>query len=249
MRYSSAIQPFHLLAPESKRPLLLVCDHASRAIPEELQGLGLTAAELMRHIAWDVGAALVTEELSRILDAPAVMSGVSRLVIDCNREPGHPTSICRNSDGTIVPANQDLASEQAESRAKAWYHPYHRAITHQLQRLEQGGEQAVLVAIHSFTPCLAFCGCARPWPVGILWNQDGRLALPLIGNLTGRGILCGDNEPYSGRLANHTVDRHGQDAGRRHVSIEIRQDEIADEAGALRWAVLLAEALEEVLAS
>jgi predicted N-formylglutamate amidohydrolase len=104
------------------------------------------------------------------------------------------------------------------------------------------------VAIHSFTPCLAYCGCARPWPVGILWNQDGRLALPLIESLKGRGILCGDNEPYSGRLANHTVDRHGQDAGRRHVSIEIRQDEIADEAGVLRWATLLAEVLEGVLA-
>jgi len=246
LRFSSALQPFHLLHPEAVRPLLLVCDHASHAVPPDLEGLGLPEAELLRHIGWDIGAAEVAEELSRRLEATAVLAGVSRLVIDCNREPGHPTSICETSDGTIVPANILLTEEQVKARVDHWYHPYQRAIAHQLDRLEQAGGQAAVIAIHSFTPCMN-CGSGRPWPVGVLWNQDGRLALPLIASLRAKGLLCGDNEPYSGRIANHTMDRHGQDAGRRHVSIEIRQDEIGSPAGVARWAALLAECLEPLL--
>lgn len=247
MRHSATLQPFRLLNPDATRPLLLICDHASAEVPPELNGLGLPEGEIRRHIGWDIGAADLTDELSRRLDATAVLAGVSRLVIDCNRAPGHPTSICPSSDGTPIPANQALTPAQAEARAQAWYHPYQRAIAHQLERLEaNGGQQATLIAIHSFTPCLKDGGCQRPWPVGILWNQDGRLAEPLIAALRSRGLTCGDNEPYSGRVANHTVDRHGQDAGRPHVSIEIRQDEISTANGVARWAGILAEVLGEI---
>jgi predicted N-formylglutamate amidohydrolase len=247
LRFSSAPQPFHLLHPESSRPLLLVCDHASHAVPSELEGLGLSEAEITRHIGWDIGAAEVAAEMSRLMGATTILAGVSRLVIDCNREPGHPTSICPSSDGTVIPGNAALSGAEIRAREDHWYHPYQRAIGHQLERLEQGGGRAALIAIHSFTPCMNG-GCGRPWPVGVLWNQDGRLALPLMAGLRAKGLLCGDNEPYSGRIANHTVDRHGQDAGRLHVSVEIRQDEIADQTGAVRWAELLAGVLETALA-
>lgn len=247
LRLSSIPQTFHLLHPESARPLLLICDHASHAVPPELDGLGLPESELMRHIGWDIGAAEVTEELSRRMGATALLAGVSRLVIDCNREPGAPTSVCDVSDGTIIPGNAGLNGDEIKLRADKWYRPYQRAIGEQLSRLEQtAGRPAALIAIHSFTPCLK-TGAGRPWSVGVLWNKDGRLAQPLIAALRGRGLICGDNEPYSGRIANHTVDRHGQDAGRLHVSIEIRQDEIAETAGAHRWAALLSDALERIL--
>ena len=49
--------PFTLLNPEALRPILLVCDHASRAVPRALGSLGLDDAVLSRHIAWDIGAA------------------------------------------------------------------------------------------------------------------------------------------------------------------------------------------------
>ncbi len=231
-----------LVDAEAEAPLLIICDHASNRIPPHMGRLGLPPAELGRHIAWDIGAASVCRRLVCRLGATAVMSTVSRLVIDCNRPPGHPTSICSVSDGTTVPGNQDLSSAEVASRTRRYFRPYHEAIRTQLNRLEKGGDTAMLVAIHSFTPVLG--GQARPWEVGILWNRDPRLALPLIDALRADcGYNVGDNEPYSGRNSNYTVDLHGDAYGRPHVSIEIRQDQISDEAGAQYWGDLLAELL------
>jgi len=238
-------QPYHVLRPQSSTPVLFICDHASHAVPQELESLGLPDDERFRHIGWDIGAARVTEHLSELFNATAVLSGVSRLVIDCNRPPGHATSICEISDGTIVPGNHGLAENCRNQRAEQWYHPYQEAIARHLSRLENQGGVAAVIAIHSFTPSMN--GQARPWPVAVLWNQDDRVAAPLMAALRGQGINCGDNEPYSGRIANHTVDRHGQDHGRPHVSIEIRQDEIDTETGAKAWAERLAQALRPIL--
>ncbi len=175
------------------------------------------------------------------------MSTVSRLVIDCNRPPGHPTSICAVSDGTAVPGNQTLSAAEAADRVRQYFRPYHEEIRNQLHRLEKRVDTAMLVAIHSFTPVLG--GRARPWEVGVLWNRDPRLAMPLIDGLrTDGGFTVGDNEPYSGRESNYTVDLHGDTFGRPHVSIEIRQDQIANEEGASYWGDLLADLLARVLA-
>ncbi len=241
------ILPFHRLNDGSRRPLLLLCDHASPLVPPDLNGLGLTEAERLRHIGWDPGAAALTAALAQRLDAPALLAGVSRLVIDCNRPPGHATSICAESDGTVIPGNRDLSAAARRLRAERWYDPYHQAIAAELARLEADGAAAALVAVHSFTPCLKG-GAPRPWPVGVLWNQDGRLALPLIRALRGQGLACGDNEPYSGRLANHTLDRHGQAAGRLHVSLELRQSDLEGTAAIAAWADRLAALLDILLA-
>ncbi|OIR02400.1 N-formylglutamate amidohydrolase [mine drainage metagenome] len=245
--FPAPIRPVHCLNGARRRPLLLVCDHASPLVPPDLDGLGLPEAERLRHIGWDPGAAALTAALARRLRAPALLAGVSRLVIDCNRPPGHPTSICAESDGTAIPGNQGLDAAARRRRAAAWYEPYHQAIAAELARLESEGGSAALVAVHSFTPCLNG-GAPRPWPVGVLWNRDGRLALPLIRALRGQGLHCGDNEPYSGRVANHTLDRHAQAAGRLHVSLEIRQSDLAEQAQIAAWADCLAALLEHALA-
>ena len=97
--------PVTVLNPGARSPLLLVCDHASQTVPAALGGLGLPAAELARHIGWDIGAALVTAHLAERFDAAAVLSGYSRLVIDCNRAPGDAGSIPAVSDGTVIPGS------------------------------------------------------------------------------------------------------------------------------------------------
>lgn len=236
-----------LFAPEALAPVLVLCDHASNHVPVDMAHLGLPADELKRHIAWDIGAAEVARRLARRLDATAVLSAVSRLVIDCNRPIGHPASICPTSDGTEVPGNKTISDAQAALRAERFYWPYHRAIAAQLARIEAKAGMAALIAVHSFTPALRG-EVRRPWHVGILWNRDGRLAEPLIDALRRHDHLCvGDNEPYSGRLCNHTTDTHGAAHGRPHVSIEIRQDEIASREGAHRWADFLADLLAPML--
>ncbi|PKU22179.1 N-formylglutamate amidohydrolase [Telmatospirillum siberiense] len=246
--FSEETPPVEVLDPDAACPTLIVCDHASNQVPPRLAGLGLTAAALDRHIAWDIGAAVVARRLAKRLGASAVLSCVSRLVIDCNRPLGHDTSICEESDGTGVPGNRRLEDGQVRQRATDYFYPYHGAISTHLGRIEaSGNDAAAVIAVHSFTPEMN--GQARPWHVGILWNRDPRLAVPLIEALRADGGLeVGDNQPYSGRTSNYTVDLHGGSCGRPHVSIEIRQDLLISDPMAEGWGDRLADLLAPLLA-
>ena len=229
-------------------PVLLVCDHASNRVPAALGTLGLPAAELERHIAWDIGAAAVTERLALLLDAPALLSGYSRLVLDCNRHPGGAGSIPSVSDGIAVPANRDLSEAAVAARVAALFTPYQQAIGARIAAFAAAGIVPAIVSIHSFTP--AMNGRPRPWHVGILWDDDPRIARPLLDCLGAEAeLVVGDNEPYSAREPHgYTTDVHGTRAGLPHVLVEIRQDLIADDAGATAWADRLAAALKPILA-
>jgi predicted N-formylglutamate amidohydrolase len=237
---------FSILRPRAAAAVLLVCDHASNRVPPDLGGLGLPPGELERHIGWDIGAAAVARQVSEGLRATAVLAGVSRLVIDCNRFPDDPTSIPAESDGTVIAANRDLTPAEREHRARAWLHPYHHAIDRELARIERIHPVATLISIHSFTPAMNGQG-ERPWSVGILWNRDPRLAPATIAALRAKGLEVGDNQPYSGRGPAYTIDLHAAHHGRPHVTFEIRQDLIADRTGARKWGRLLADVLRPLL--
>ncbi len=242
--------PVRLLNPQSASPILLVCDHAGKAVPQALGDLGgVPAAELERHIGWDIGAAAVTAELSQRLDAPAVLSVYSRLVVDCNRRPDDPSSMPIISDGTAIPANAALSPHARQARLKALFHPYHQTIATRLQAIRESGRQPVMVSIHSFTPAMR--GVARPWHVGVLWNQDGRIALPLLAALRAEGdIVVGDNEPYSARSGtDYTIIHHPEPDSIPSVMLEIRQDLIAEATGAAAWGARLARLLGPLLAT
>ena len=242
--------PFEVINGDASRPVLLVCDHASRRIPRALGDLGLDRADLHRHIAWDIGADPVTRHLAARLNACAVLGTYSRLVIDCNRPPGSPESIPPVSDGTPVPGNQDLDEAAEDARLAAIFEPYHAEITRRLQHLwRASGRPPTLLSVHSFTPTMRAGGGPRPWHVGVLWDHDGRIARPLMDSLArDQGLIVGDNEPYSGWVVGYTVGAHGGSAGLPRVAVEIRQDELATEAGARAWADRLALALELILA-
>ena len=244
-RAAAEPKSFSVLRPRAISPVLLVCDHASNRVPHEFAGMGIERSQLCQHIGWDIGAAEVTRQLSGLLQSTAVMSGVSRLVIDCNRALDESTSIPSESDGVAIPANQGLAVDERRRRAAAWFHPYHRAIATQLKRIERGRRVATVISIHSFTPVMD--GRRRPWPVGVLWDHDWRLAPSVIQALAKRGYLVGDNEPYSGRGGAFTTDTHAASHGRPHITFEIRQDLIANSAGARLWGMKLADVLRPAL--
>ena len=234
-------------------PFLLICDHASRAIPQAMDNLGLNDALLHQHIAYDIGTSRVTRRLSARFDAPLVMSNYSRLVIDVNREFGSPTSIVATSDGIDIPGNRNIDTHEAARRAEVFFWPYHNAISAALGRFLARNAVPAIVSIHSFTP--TFNGTQRPWQIGVLWNKDGRIALPLMDALQTREGLCvGDNQPYSARAPDgygegYSMRVHGEATGYPHVLIEIRQDLIETDAGVARWADLLGNVLEGILAS
>ena len=241
-------RPFYRIGPASAHPhFVLVCDHASNAVPAHMERLGLDQAELDRHIGWDIGAAMVTRALSALLDAPAYLSGYSRLVVDCNRPVGSPTAMPAVSDGTVVPANQSIAPAEAAARTDAFFRPYHDAIAACLDRAIGFGAVPILVAVHSFTP--VFDGFARPWEVGLLYEHDDRLVQPLKEALAALrpGLAIGDNEPYAiVGPSDYSIPVHGQGRGLPHIEIELRQDLIGTQEGAEAWAETLAVAFKQV---
>lgn len=224
---------------------LLICDHASNALPERYGTLGLPQSELERHIGYDIGVAGITRRIAERLGVPAVMSRYSRLLIDPNRGLDDPTLMMRISDGSVVPGNARADRAEIDYRIKRFYKPYDDAITAAIEAGIAAGAPPALFSIHSFTA--DWRGTRRPWHVGILWDNDGRLAVPMIEGLQNdAGLVVGDNEPYTGELEGDTMNRHGTRRGLAHALIEVRQDLIADEAGEVEWAARLGDLLHDL---
>ena len=235
--------PVRVLRPDGASQFFLTADHAGRAIPRRLGNLGLPESELGRHIAWDVGIAGVTEKLTEVLDATAVLQVYSRLIIDCNRKPEWASSIPALSELTLIPDNENIPPGEREARRREIFAPYHDCIAELLDQRRAPGRRTVLVAMHSFTP--VFKGEPRDIEIGILYNRDARLANILLDLLRSEGdLVVGDNAPYAiTDASDYTVPVHGEGRGLPHVEIEIRQDLIGDELGQAAWAARLARLL------
>ncbi|MBI1245448.1 MAG: N-formylglutamate amidohydrolase [Alphaproteobacteria bacterium] len=224
--------------------LVIVCDHAGRAVPRELGDMGVPPAEWERHIAWDIGAFEVSKRLAARFGCGVVASVYSRLVIDCNRRLDDPGLCPEISDGTPVPANMALSQAERARRIAALHVPYHDAVRRTLGAMRARGLVPVVVSMHSCTP--VFKGFERPWHIGVLWKSDPRLPKPLMARLAGMdGVNVGDNEPYDARDGHgFTMGEHCERAGLPHALIEIRQDLIDTRAGCDRWAAVFGDALE-----
>lgn len=240
--------PFTVLNPDGPAPLVLMCDHASRAVPAAYGNLGVDEAALWRHIAWDIGAADVTERLAALLDAPAVLAGYSRLLVDCNRAVDSPTSMPPESDGVPVPANRDIDADERAFRIANYFTPYHDAAERVIAAKRATGHVPAILSIHSFTPVMN--GFERPWHVGLLWHQDDRLFTPLHAYFRRmHGIVVGDNKPYHAHSPHgYSMAAHSEQTGLPHILFEIRQDLIDTHHGAENWANILADAITHAVA-
>ncbi len=237
--------PYLIEGEERPGRWLVTCDHAANTVPEAVNGgdLGLPAADMARHIAYDIGAADVTRLLAERLNSPAILSNFSRLVIDPNRGDDDPTLLMKLYDGTIIPANAKADAAERERRLDLCYRPYHNAYAGLAAR-----PNTVILSIHSFTPQLR-ARAPRPWQIGVLYAHDKRLAEPLLAALRrAPDLTVGDNEPYTGHLPGDAIDQHGLKHGRPNVLIELRNDLIANAAGQRLWADRLAPILETTLA-
>jgi predicted N-formylglutamate amidohydrolase len=236
---------FEAVPATARTSLLLLCDHAANALPPGYGSLGLDESLLATHIAWDIGAAKVTRHLAAAYGAAAILGRWSRLLIDLNRGADDPTLVMKLSDGRIIPGNRNADDEEVARRIARFHAPYHGEIARQAARIEAFAAP-VLVSIHSFTP--SWRGRPRKWEVGVLYDRDTRLAAPLMAQLQKAGFIVGDNEPYSGALKGDTLYTHGTCLGRPHVLIEMRQDLVADAAGAAAFARRLKPVLDAALA-
>jgi len=230
---------------DGSSPFVLVCDHASNRIPEQYDGLGLTAIDRLRHIAWDPGALAVSMAMVELLDAPLVASTISRLVIDCNRTYGAPDLIAPISELTDIPGNLAVSADDRARRISAFHTPFHAQITALLDRRAAAGRESILVAMHSFTP--VYKGISRPWPIGLIHGVDTGYTRAVFDAIAAEAptLNIGWNEPYAAlNGVTYTLEHHGDGRGLRSTMVEIRHDEILEPAGVAHWAALLARSLE-----
>jgi predicted N-formylglutamate amidohydrolase len=231
---------------DARGGVILLCDHATNHVPVEYDNLGMAPDELKQHIAFDIGAEAVTRKICEMMGVAAVLGPVSRLIIDCNREPDRPSLVPKESDGIHIPANQDMTASAIAARRDAYYYPFHNACEKMINDHLNAEKIPLVIGVHSFTPEMN--GEKRPWHVGFLWNEDPRLAQAMIGLLEREtDLTVGDNLPYSGKDLYYTTQRHGADNGLPQTTLEIRQDLIDTDEKTTQWAALLADILDECM--
>lgn len=243
---SEEAEAFEILDGAADCGFLVLCDHAQAIIPAEFDALGLSSLQLKQHIAYDIGAEMVSRTIAGALGCPAVFSRFSRLLIDPNRGTNDPTLVMRIADGSIVPGNARIDDAGIAARIARFYAPYDDAIARTIATMRKSGINPVILAMHSFTPRMK--GVDRPWHATVIWNFDPRFNLPLLRALkTEPGLVVGENEPYQSGYSGDTLDRHCIRAGLAHALVEIRQDLIADPAAAQEWGLKLARLLRPLL--
>ncbi len=237
--------PYRTLGPPKpsgpKPSIVLVADHASNAVPPGID-LGVAPGVMDEHVAIDIGVAGVAEKLAADHGIPAHLATLSRLVIDLHREVDHPGLIPETSDGHLITGNTGI---DRAARIAAYYHPYHDALEQWLA----AAAPRLIISLHSFTPRLdTRPEEARPWQVSLLYNQHANPAFHAMKYFREHGLIVGDNEPYSGRDLNATMNRHAEAHGRDYLAIEVRNDQIADADGQKRWADMIADVAGRTLA-
>ncbi len=237
--------PFDIVNSNGKAAVVIICDHASNAVPLTVGDLGVAPGDMRRHIAWDIGAAPIARRLAEIFDAPAVMCGTSRLVVDCNRKLHDPTLIPLASDGTVIPGNQGLTAAQRLHRIDAYFRSYHDACRQVVKGKLATGERPLLLSIHSMTDRMK--GGHRPWEISLSSDENRKATDPVLAALKRvPGLVVGDNEPYDmDPLADYSTPEHALAHGLDYLQVEFRQDCVAGPEGQERFAMILAQAIRD----
>lgn len=233
--------PVEIVNPAGGGDVLLICEHAGREIPSSLGDLGIAAAEMDRHIAYDIGARDLACMLAQRLDARLVAQRYSRLVIDCNRPTEADDSIPSVSDGTEIPANSNLDEQERTQRVTEIFEPFDRTLTEAIRACRP----KAIFAIHSFNPVLR--GVRRPWDIGFLYRKDERTSRALEHYLLAAApdLSIGMQQPYTiSDQSDWFVPVHGERNGIAHSLIEVRNDHISHPGGVARFADLLAGAID-----
>ena len=115
-----------------------------------------------------------------------------------------------------------------------------------LNSFEKNNKSPSIISIHSFTP--VWKNKRRDIDIGILWDNDDRLPKIFFDYFkkSHKNLIIGNNKPYSGRLKNDTLYKHGTKEGLPNVLIEIRQDLISNKKDQKYYAKLITEPLIEI---
>lgn len=239
MRFDAMIEK-----PDGTSRVVLVCEHASNAVPPEFGTLGLTPDACVAHIAWDPGALALARALSSTLDATLVHAPVSRLIYDLNRPPHNPAAMPEHSEVYEVPGNRALDASARAQRVSAVYLPFHDTLRNVLVNRLAAGNAPVLISVHSFTP--VYFGQARALEFGVIHDGCDRLARGIMDGLHGLRVAL--NEPYSAADGvTHLLRLHALPYDLPHAMLEIRNDLLANDAAVVAMANQLAPAIQAAI--
>ncbi len=230
--------PYRQIGEPAPGGIVCVADHASNFVPKDIE-LGIAPELLEQHIAVDIGVEGVAGRMARRHGIPAHLATASRLVCDLHREEDHKAVVPMESDGHLIPGN---IGADIEARLKRFHRPYHKALANWLD----AAQPELIISLHSFTPSLATSDEERPWEVALLYNTDDRAARHAIRLFSEQGLNVGDNQPYSGKELNATMNRHAEAHGRAYIALEIRQDLIVTRAEQSRWAAMITDVANRV---
>ena len=230
--------PYRQIVEPAPGGIVCVADHASNFVPKDIE-LGIAPELLEQHIAVDIGVEGVAGRMARRHGIPAHLATASRLVCDLHREEDHKAVVPMESDGHLIPGN---IGADIEARLKRFHRPYHKALANWLD----AAQPELIISLHSFTPSLATSDEERPWEVALLYNTDDRAARHAIWLFSEQGLNVGDNQPYSGKELNATMNRHAEVYGRAYIALEIRQDLIVTRAEQSRWAAMITDVANRV---
>ncbi|WP_435641071.1 N-formylglutamate amidohydrolase [Micavibrio aeruginosavorus] len=247
--------PFEILNPDGRSDCILICEHAGNLVPAALGRMGLDDDDFGRHYAVDIGARGVTEHLSRLLDAPAIVATYSRLVVDINRTVDHETTFPVTGEGKPIPGNVGISAADKAQRINEIYKPFDQAVQDVMNAVLDHGGRPMLLAVHSYTP--VFFGTPRPWECAVLWREDWPMSRAMINHLRALNPHVGDNEPYDSRKQCFgTLDRHAGGHGDGpegaflwpHALVEIRNNLIQNDKDQQSWAEILAGVVGKIMA-
>ncbi len=226
-----------------KKHIIFICDHASNYIPKKFKNLGLSSDHLKSHISWDIGAKEFCVGIAKYLRQSCFLSNFSRLLIDPNRNLNSSELILENSCGIRVPGNIDLNLREKQKRLVDFHSNYHNSLGKFVKKKEKKYKELSLVAIHSFTK--NYLEINRGVEIGLLWNKNMKMLLPIQKELTKKKIFFGRNYPYSGFFYNYTLDRHSQKGVLNNISLEIRNDLLCNKKRINKYIHLFSEVLRE----
>ena len=206
-----------------RTPVVLLCEHASEALPEPWSWSQADQRLRGTHWAIDIGVAELCRELVHELGCSALLARFTRLLIDANRPLSASTLMRTMADGNVVALNQNVDSDDRAARIAGYWVPYHTAARELVAR----HDDAVVIGIHSFTPC--YEGETRTMEVGVLFDQDEDFGCWAYEQFKLMGFKVALNEPYSGRNGlMYSPQHHASEHGRKTVELEIRQDLLGD---------------------
>jgi len=230
-------------------PLVLSCEHGGNRVPARYAALFDNARQALRsQRGWDPGALDLARGLEKRFQAPLVFATVTRLLVELNRSPAHPTLFSEFSRG--------LPATERERLLARYYRPYRERLAALVAETIGRAGRAVHVSVHTFTPALD--GVERTADVGLLYDprRPSERALCDVW-LRALRVLCPDlrvrrNYPYLGRSDGLTTHLRKQWPPEQYAGIELEVNQRWPLIGSRTWTRLQADvaaSLEEALNS